>query len=246
MFHRHCFRCNDCNVPLVLGSAVAVSDSLYCFQHAGNMAAATSTSGHDDEQVEAVVDVLASLTAILDSSKEPTPDAPNSSPVSSTLTVTDSHPMAKNMAAAAAAARFSAQPSKLTPTSDVMDRRLSVSVKNGELTQKRALAAAQWVDKEIRKLIAAMIDLGAPSTQGLREIAFGKLFAETAQMFEALSGTLKTAKKKKVVTFATEMLLQGAHDNVIIVLLQDHIPDATTETCAVVTGFIFMYCGAKY
>ena len=36
---------------------------------------------------------------------------------------------------------------------------------------------------------------------------------------EALAGTLKAAKRRKVITYNSELLLQGAHDNVDIVLL---------------------------
>jgi len=34
-------------------------------------------------------------------------------------------------------------------------------------------------------------------------------------------GTLKAAKRKKIVSYSGELLLQGVHDNVDIVLLKD-------------------------
>ncbi len=37
----------------------------------------------------------------------------------------------------------------------------------------------------------------------------------------ALVGTLKAAKRKKIVNYSGELLLQGVHDNVDIVLLKD-------------------------
>lgn len=37
----------------------------------------------------------------------------------------------------------------------------------------------------------------------------------------ALVGTLKAAKRKKIVSYNGELLLQGVHDNVDIVLLKD-------------------------
>ena len=51
---------------------------------------------------------------------------------------------------------------------------------------------------------------------------FGVLFSDDkcANLFEALVGTLRAAKRKKIVDFPGQMLLQGAHDNVDIVLLQ--------------------------
>lgn len=36
---------------------------------------------------------------------------------------------------------------------------------------------------------------------------------------EALVGTLKAAKKRKVISYDSELLLQGVHDDVDIVLL---------------------------
>ena len=36
---------------------------------------------------------------------------------------------------------------------------------------------------------------------------------------ESLAGTLKAAKKKKVVSYGPELLLQGASDDVVITLL---------------------------
>lgn len=52
------------------------------------------------------------------------------------------------------------------------------------------------------------------------QVKFKVLFDETGDIFEALGGTLRAAKKRKVVTFAAEMLLQGRDDDVDIVLLE--------------------------
>jgi len=41
------------------------------------------------------------------------------------------------------------------------------------------------------------------------------------QIFEALVGTLRAAKKRKVVAYEGEMLLKGMHDDVFIELLAD-------------------------
>ena len=52
-------------------------------------------------------------------------------------------------------------------------------------------------------------------------VAYGVLFKDDAvqQTFEALLGTLKAAKKRKVITFEGELLLQGVHDKVDIIML---------------------------
>ena len=52
---------------------------------------------------------------------------------------------------------------------------------------------------------------------------FGELFADDRcqNIFEALVGTLRAAKKRKIIHFEGEMLLQGAHDSVDVVLLEE-------------------------
>lgn len=52
------------------------------------------------------------------------------------------------------------------------------------------------------------------------KVTFGTLFNDDqcANIFEALVGTLRAAKKRKIVTYDGELLLQGVHDNVEITL----------------------------
>jgi hypothetical protein len=56
----------------------------------------------------------------------------------------------------------------------------------------------------------------------LFQVKFGVLFNDErcANLFEALLGTLRAAKKRKIVKFEGELLLQGVHDNVDIYLLK--------------------------
>lgn len=58
---------------------------------------------------------------------------------------------------------------------------------------------------------------------GKLSVKFGVLFQDDrcANLFEALVGTLKAAKRRKIVAYTGELLLQGVHDDVDIVLLQD-------------------------
>uniref|UniRef100_A0A8W8NML8 Costars domain-containing protein n=1 Tax=Magallana gigas TaxID=29159 RepID=A0A8W8NML8_MAGGI len=60
---------------------------------------------------------------------------------------------------------------------------------------------------------------------GKVSVTFGILFSDDrcANIFEALVGTLRAAKRKKVVTYEGELLLQGVHDNVPIQLLKDSV-----------------------
>jgi hypothetical protein len=52
------------------------------------------------------------------------------------------------------------------------------------------------------------------------KVTFGTLFNDDrcANIFEALVGTLRAGKKRKVLTYDGELLLQGVHDNVEITL----------------------------
>ena len=81
------------------------------------------------------------------------------------------------------------------------------------------------VEHEVKLLIEEIKRLGSPNEEGKISVRFGVLFSDEkcANLFEALVGTLRAAKRKKVIQYEGEMLLQGAHDNVPIVLLKDSI-----------------------
>lgn len=57
--------------------------------------------------------------------------------------------------------------SDLPEDSKLLERTLGRSVRKGQLSSQRALAAARWVDKEIRKLIALIIMNGTRSKDGV-------------------------------------------------------------------------------
>jgi len=79
------------------------------------------------------------------------------------------------------------------------------------------------IDKEVKLLQEFIIRLAKERNEasGKYEVTFGVLFDDDrcANEFEALVGTLRAAKKRKVVDFKGQMLLKGAHDDVIIKLL---------------------------
>lgn len=79
------------------------------------------------------------------------------------------------------------------------------------------------VEHEITLLKEEMKRLGSPNSDGNVSVTFGVLFNDDrcANIFEALVGTLRAAKRKKIVKYDGELLLQGVHDNVEIVLLQE-------------------------
>lgn len=66
------------------------------------------------------------------------------------------------------------------------------------------------------------------------QVTFGVLFNDDrcANIFEALVGTLRAAKKRKIVSYDGELLLQGVHDNVEIILKA--IPTTEVATTAAV------------
>lgn len=76
-----------------------------------------------------------------------------------------------------------------------------------------------FVDHEVRLLQAKVKELGAVNADGKWSVPFGVLYDATEQIFEALAGTLKAAKKRGVVGYNSPLLLKGPHDKVEIVLL---------------------------
>ncbi|XP_037056248.1 costars family protein ABRACL isoform X2 [Peromyscus leucopus] len=82
---------------------------------------------------------------------------------------------------------------------------------------------AMNVDHEVNLLVEEIQRLGSKNADGKLSVKFGVLFRDDrcANLFEALVGTLKAAKRRKIVTYTGELLLQGVHDDVDIVLLQD-------------------------
>ncbi|XP_060205578.1 costars family protein [Lycium barbarum] len=76
------------------------------------------------------------------------------------------------------------------------------------------------VEEEVERLKEEIKRLGVPQHDGSYKVTFGVLFNDDrcANIFEALVGTLRAAKKRKFLTYDGELLLQGVHDNVEIIL----------------------------
>ncbi|XP_058080522.1 costars family protein [Magnolia sinica] len=79
---------------------------------------------------------------------------------------------------------------------------------------------AMNVEEEVEKLKEEIKRLGQIQQDGSYKVTFGVLFNDDrcANIFEALVGTLRAAKKRKIVAYDGELLLQGVHDNVEIIL----------------------------
>ncbi|XP_021903650.1 costars family protein [Carica papaya] len=74
------------------------------------------------------------------------------------------------------------------------------------------------VEEEVHRLKEEIQRLGKIQPDGSYKVTFGVLFNNCENIFEALLGTLRAAKKRKVITYDGELLLQGVHDNVEITL----------------------------
>ena len=63
------------------------------------------------------------------------------------------------------------------------------------------MAHQEQVDKEVEQLKKDIVRLGSINADGLYEVPFGVLFddEQAQQYYEAIVGTIKAAKKKKVV-----------------------------------------------
>lgn len=79
------------------------------------------------------------------------------------------------------------------------------------------------VEHELGLLVREIKRLGTQNAEGQYVVTFGTLFSDDkcANIFEALVGTLRAAKKRKIVKYDKELLLQGVDDKVEIVLLKD-------------------------
>jgi len=53
---------------------------------------------------------------------------------------------------------------------------------------------------------------------------FGQLFVETEQVFESLVGSLKAARKRKVIDFVGQLLLMPVNKDVVITLAKPYDP----------------------
>lgn len=87
----------------------------------------------------------------------------------------------------------------------------------GRTENRQIIIHPLWITSSI------CITLVISDADGQTTVKFGVLFSDDrcANIFEALVGTLKAAKKRKVVSYQAELLLQGVHDDVEVVLLKE-------------------------
>jgi len=74
------------------------------------------------------------------------------------------------------------------------------------------------LNSELEQLKLDIWRVGDPTKP---EVLFGELFDDefAQQHYEGLAATLKAAKKRKICTYKSPLLLKGAHDKVMITLI---------------------------
>lgn len=102
------------------------------------------------------------------------------------------------------------------------------------------------VQHEVELLVQEIKRLGSPNADGKLTVKFGVLFSDDrcANLFEALVGTLRAAKRKKIVSYEKELLLQGVDDNAEIVLLKEEV--WTLVEWVTITSMIVCVCAVVY
>ncbi|CAF3362458.1 unnamed protein product [Rotaria socialis] len=91
----------------------------------------------------------------------------------------------------------------------------------GKISRIIEMANTAQVEHEISLLVNFIRSIGKQnSSTGKYETTFGDLFRsdEVQNTFESLAGTLKAAKRRKVISYSSELLLQGVHDKELITL----------------------------
>ncbi|CAJ1969580.1 unnamed protein product [Cylindrotheca closterium] len=100
-----------------------------------------------------------------------------------------------------------------TPVSSPVDIKSEVLKSDSIISEQ-----ATRLEEECQQLLSDIKRIGEP---GEPFVLFGDLFDDdnVQNYYEALVGTLKSAKKRGLIDFKGQMLLKGAHDNVKITIL---------------------------
>jgi hypothetical protein len=87
---------------------------------------------------------------------------------------------------------------------------------NSQHTHISHILLQKRIDEEVQQLLLDIRRIG--DEPGSPHVKFGELFDDdqAQNYYEALVGTLKSAKKRGKIDFKGQMLLKGMHDNVVI------------------------------
>lgn len=85
--------------------------------------------------------------------------------------------------------------------------------------------AAAGVEQDLVHLVAGINRLGKLQPDGSKAVTFSAVFRDEIleQQLESLVGSLKAAKKRGILGFEGQMLLQGVSDAVVITLAPAHV-----------------------
>ncbi len=89
----------------------------------------------------------------------------------------------------------------------------------GSKSEARAAAASDWVEKEVAKLVGEIRKVGYKDAKGRSAVKFITLFHHYETISDTLVGLMIRAKKRGLIHYDGEMLLQGKDDNVVITVL---------------------------
>jgi len=82
------------------------------------------------------------------------------------------------------------------------------------------LSSVLDTNSDIDVLKAAIEKHGAKNADGNYSVSYGVLFEQTANTLEALNGTLRSAKRHKIITFEGELLMHPKDKDVPVVLIK--------------------------
>jgi len=100
-------------------------------------------------------------------------------------------------------------------------RNLSLPLARNSSSSMKSAEIVSMVDDEVVRLLADIRRIG--SHPGEPSVTFGELFDDDVvqNTYEALVGTLRSAKRQGKIQFNGQMLLKGMHDNVVIFVVED-------------------------
>jgi len=110
-------------------------------------------------------------------------------------------------------------PENSKPGCSVKNMKLRSNATNHVSSSEQVLEEQEMrMNDEIQQLLKDIQRIGQP---GKPSVEFGLLFDDekVANYYEALVGTLKAAKKKKLITYEGQILLKGVNDKVVISII---------------------------
>jgi hypothetical protein len=111
------------------------------------------------------------------------------------------------------------KPKRVTPPAP--KRHMSLPIGTHSSSSQKSAEIGSMVDDEVIRLQLDIRRIG--SNPGEPSVTFGELFDddEVQNTYEALVGTLRSAKRQGKIDFKGQMLLKGMHDSVVISVVEE-------------------------